>query len=137
MLRLKTILGTALLLPLLAAQASAQVVCEGLTAQHPLTYRSPTYGYSLAYPASMEIVPDSISERGDTVRFEAPRLAGHRQHHHAAEQPRRNPVPTSTRSPAGHHPKQPRLRSPTRGMERRGSSSVGTSSTASTTSEPC
>ena len=73
MRRLRTILGTALLLSLLAAQASAQVVCEGLTAQHPLTYRSPTYGYSLVYPASMEIVPDSISERGDTVRFEAPR----------------------------------------------------------------
>ena len=49
MRRLRTILGTALLLSLLAAQASAQVVCEGLTAQHPLTYRSPTYGYSLAY----------------------------------------------------------------------------------------
>jgi hypothetical protein len=62
MLRLKTILGTALLLSLLAAQASAEVVCEGLTAQHPLTYRSPTYGYSLAYPASMEIAPDSISD---------------------------------------------------------------------------
>ena len=76
MRRLKTILGTALLLPLLpllAAQASAQVVCEGLTAQHPLAYRSPTYGYSLTYPTSMDIAPDSISERGDTVRFEAPR----------------------------------------------------------------
>ena len=73
MCRLRTILGTAVLLSLMATQASAQVVCEGLTAQHPLTYRSPTYGYSLAYPASMEIVPDSISERGDTVRFEAPR----------------------------------------------------------------
>ena len=46
-------------------------MCEGLTAQHPLTYRSPTYGYSLAYPASMEIVPDSITallnNRGETL----------------------------------------------------------------------
>ena len=72
MRRLRTIPGTALI-SLLAAQASAQGVCEGLTAQRPLTYRSATYGYSLAYPASMEIAPDSISERGDTVRFEAPR----------------------------------------------------------------
>ena len=71
--RLRMILGTTLLLSPPVTQVSAQVGCEELTAQHPSTYRSPTYGYSLTYPASMAIVPDSISEQGDTVRFEAPR----------------------------------------------------------------
>jgi len=67
-----TALGTAMLLSILAAPASAEVICDGLTARNPRTYRSPNYGYSLNYPASMMIEPN-ISEQGDTVRFEEPR----------------------------------------------------------------
>ena len=53
------------------APAVAAAVCDGLTASRPQSYRSLRFGVSMTHPSSITIVPGSLTENGDTVRFKS------------------------------------------------------------------